>query len=139
MTPPSPHDLDSLLARREEIQAEILALGDFRQGSLVPRYRRCGKPNCRCAKPGQPGHGPSYSLTRTVQGSTVTRIIPAEAVETTRRQLDEFQRFRQCCKKLVEVNENICQASLALKNTATTEKKTSPKPSRRPSPGRSGA
>lgn len=28
------------------------------EGSVVVVRRRCGKPTCRCARPGEPGHGP---------------------------------------------------------------------------------
>ncbi|MGH3519041.1 MAG: DUF6788 family protein [Haloechinothrix sp.] len=34
--------------------------GDFRRGSVIENYRRCGKPNCACAQPDHPGHGPRY-------------------------------------------------------------------------------
>ena len=48
----------------------------MRPGSLVARFRKCGKSFCHCSKKGSKGHGPSYSLTRPVAGKTVTRIIP---------------------------------------------------------------
>jgi hypothetical protein len=76
---------------------------------LVPRFRKCGKSSCHCAKKGDPGHGPSFSLTRPVKGKTVTRVIPSgPAVERTRLQLLEFQRFRQLVRQLIEVSEQIC-------------------------------
>ena len=61
--------------RRQQLKQALLELGDLRPGSLVARYRRCGKVNCHCAQPGAPGHGPSFSLTRRVDDKTVTRII----------------------------------------------------------------
>jgi hypothetical protein len=102
-----------LLARRQALQAAIGELGDLRPGQLTARYRKCGKPNCHCATPGDPGHGPSYSLTRVVSGKTVTRIIPAgPAVAQTQAQLEEYRRFRQLSHELVEVSEALCEASL---------------------------
>lgn len=59
-----------------------------------------------------PGHGPSYSLTRAVEGKTRTRIIPAGAVETVREQIDEYRRFRQVVHDLVETNVDLCDALL---------------------------
>ena len=59
---------------------QLASLGDLRPGSLVARFK-CGKPNCHCAAEGAPGHGPSWSLTRGVRGKTVTRVIPADAVD----------------------------------------------------------
>ena len=69
--------------RRATIKHQIDQASDMRPGSLVERYRRCGKPGCHCAGKGASGHGPSWSLTRTVGGKTVTRIIPPHAVDAT--------------------------------------------------------
>ena len=121
--PSSPDSLASLKARRDHLKLQLAALGDLRPGSLVERYRRCGKPNCRCAQPGAPGHGPSYSLTHAVSGKTVTRIIPAEFLEQTRGQLSEHQRFRQLTQDLVAVNEKICDSRLKSPESETESKK----------------
>ena len=78
--------LQALNERREHIARELAALGDVQSGSLAERYRRCGKPTCHCATDGGPGHGPSWSLTRRVDGKTVTRIIaPSEVPAPPRR------------------------------------------------------
>ena len=69
--------LSELEGQREHLKLQLAELGDLRPGSLVERYRKCGKPNCHCAETGQPGHGPSWSLTHDAKGKTVTRIIPA--------------------------------------------------------------
>ena len=29
-------------------------------GCVIAQYRRCGKPRCRCARPGEPPHGPYF-------------------------------------------------------------------------------
>ena len=44
--------LNQLQIKKEKILQQIGELGDFRQGSLSPRYRKCGKPYCHCAKEG---------------------------------------------------------------------------------------
>jgi len=106
--------LTELTCRKEQILSGIVALSDFRPGSLVERFRRCGKPYCHCARPGEKGHGPSYSLTRSVKGKTVTRIIPKDQVKTTRKQIDEYHRFQQAVSELVETNIKICDTKLAL-------------------------
>lgn len=110
----TPHDHhEALRARRQALKAAISDVGDLRPGQLTARYRRCGKPNCHCATPSDPGHGPSYSLTRAVAGKTVTRIIPAgPAVAQTEAQLAEYRRFRELTHELVEVSEALCEATL---------------------------
>jgi len=51
----------------------------------------------------------------------VTKIIPKEAVETTNRQLQEYHRFREAVRELVETNEKICDAQLEAEKTASRE------------------
>ena len=55
-------ELRSLLLDR------IAAVPAFRRGSLQVGYRKCGRANCRCARPGEQGHGPRGLWTRTVKG-----------------------------------------------------------------------
>lgn len=110
---PTSPDLEVLVQQREQLKAELTKIGDMRPGSLVARFRKCGKAACRCAKKGAAGHGPSYSLTHPVRGKTVTRIIPAgPAVDRTRQQLDQYHRFRRLVQQLVSVSEQICDLQL---------------------------
>src|ERR1039457_5355031 len=82
---PLPQSFDDLQRERSRLQVALTQMDDLRPGSLVPRFRKCGKPTCHCAKPDSSGHGPSYSLTRELEGKTVTKIIPPSAVEQTQR------------------------------------------------------
>ena len=107
--------------RRDRLKTDLAQLGDLRPGSLVERYRRCGKSNCHCAHKGATGHGPSWSLTREVAGKTVTTIIPSGAVEQTRRQLAEYKRFRRLGKELVDTSEQLCDAQLLAPEGASQE------------------
>ena len=145
---PIPDTLDSLTLRRDRIQQEFASLGDLRPGSLTApearstdewsrrRLQQCGKPGCRCKAEGATGHGPYWSLTFKVQGKTVTRSIPAAAVERTREQIAEHKRFRALAAELVDLSEQLCQARLAEGDDGSgdEEKKT---PSRRRSTPRS--
>ena len=131
-----------LVRRREALKRELAGVGDMRPGSLVGRYRRCGKPSCHCAGAGSAGHGPSWSLTREVDGKTVTKIIPpGTAVERTRAQIAEYRRFRALTREVVELSEKLCNAQLAAGEAATEQgaakKGGSKKLSRRKSPPRS--
>lgn len=129
-----PQDDFTLAQRRESIKGQIASLGDLRPGSLAGRYRKCGKPNCHCALRGSRGHGPSWSLTRQVDGKTLTRIIPpGEPVERTRQQVAEYRRFRQLSEELVQVSEQICESQMAVtkaERAHEVEKKGSKKDSR---------
>ncbi len=132
--------LQQLAERRGHLRAQIAAVGDLRPGSLVERFRRCGKPTCHCAEPGARAHGPSYSLTHAVEGKTITKIIPAPAVERTRAQIAEHRRFRELTRRFVEVNEQLCEVRLASSDEETSnagKKNSSARSSRRKSPPRS--
>jgi hypothetical protein len=124
--------------RREALKKNLADIGDMRPGSLVERYRKCGKPSCHCAAAGSEGHGPSWSLTRGVGGKTLTKIIPAgAAVERTRRQIAEYRRFRVLTRELVEVSEKLCNAQLAAGEAATEEGAAKKGGSKKPSPRKS--
>ena len=115
--------VSELVGQRESIKSQIAGLGDLRPGSLVDRFRKCGKPNCRCAKPGQAGHGPSWSLTHGEKGKTVTFVIPADRVPQTLEQIAECQRLRALTQDLIDVNEKICDARISDHKTNEPSKK----------------
>lgn len=127
-------ELCELSRQRRNLQDQLAALGDLRPGSLTARYRKCGKPTCHCANEGDPGHGPSWSLTWTVEGKTQTRIIPAEAVEQTQAQIAEYRRARTLTRELFEVSTQMCDVQLEA--VKATQKKTSSRRSRRTSAAR---
>jgi hypothetical protein len=103
--------LDDLEARRERLYDQLAATGDFRRGSISENYRRCGKPNCACAQPDHPGHGPRYLWTRTVAGrGTKGRQLSADEVDKVRGELANYQRFAEVSEQIVAVNEAICEA-----------------------------
>ena len=105
--------VSKLLVQRESIKTQIAGLGDLRPGSLTDRFRQCGKPNCRCAKPGETGHGPSWSLTHSEKGKTVTFVIPADQVPQTLEQIAECRRLRDLTQALIDVSEKICDARIS--------------------------
>lgn len=108
MTDPS---LEELEAQRARLYERLAESGDFRRGSVSENYRRCGKPSCHCAQPGDPGHGPRYLWTRTVAGrGSRGRQLSADEVAKVRRELDNYQRFAEVSERIVEVNEAICEA-----------------------------
>jgi hypothetical protein len=102
--------LQELEQERAGLLSQIAALGDFRSGSITTIRGRCGKPNCHCHKPDDPGHGPNVRLTRKVGGKTVSETFATPAaLEKARREVAEYQRFRRLAQQLVEVNEEICR------------------------------
>ncbi|MFZ0960194.1 MAG: DUF6788 family protein [Terriglobia bacterium] len=111
MSHPSP--LEVLQLKRDQLKARLAEIGDMRPGSLVERFRKCGKPTCHCAEKDAPGHGPCYSLTHAVARKTLTRVIPkGVAVEHTRQQIAEYHRFRDLVRELITISAQICDAQM---------------------------
>jgi hypothetical protein len=117
--PDGPVELAELERRRAELYAELGQVGDFRRGSLNEARRKCGKPNCACAAPGHPGHGPQWNLTRKAGGRTRTvHLRPGPELEKARREVAEYERFRDLVGQVTEVNEAICQVRPAVPGDA---------------------
>jgi hypothetical protein len=135
MTSPTER-VEQLRKRRDELKARMMEVRDLRPGSLVERYRRCGKAGCHCAVEGATGHGPSWSLTREVGGKTVTHVIPSGAVGQTREQIAEHRRLRVLVRELVETSEQLCDAKLEA-GEATSDEAAKKGGSKRPSTQRS--
>jgi len=119
-----PEPLDALEQQRSGILTQILELGDFRSGSITAINGRCGKPNCHCHLPNQPGHGPNFRLTRKVNGKSVTETFSSTTeLRKAQREVAAFHRFRQLSQELLEVNEIICRARPAQDTISPQEKK----------------
>ena len=106
----NPNSLEALEQQRIDIAARIAALGDLRCGSITSTTGRCGKPNCHCHQPKDPGHGPNLRLTYKVRGKTVTESLPDQAaVHKAEKEIAEFRKLQDLHKEFVEVNAEICQ------------------------------
>lgn len=131
-----PHSLTALERQRTAILSRLLDRGDFRSGSISAGSGRCGKPNCRCRQPGQPAHGPNYRLTRKVNGKTVSETFASPAQRRkAQREVDNFQRFRELSRQLLNVNEQICRLRPVEEDAElSTQEKKRPKQSSKKSP-----
>lgn len=113
--PGEPDELPELERQRDELYRQLGQVGDFRRGSLNEVWRKCGKPNCACVAPDHPGHGPQWNLTRKVQGRTrAVHLRPGPELDKARREVAEYERFRNLVGQVTEVNEAICQARPAV-------------------------
>src|SRR5271154_797916 len=102
--------LEFLEQLRVNITNRIAALGDLRCGSITSTTGRCGKPNCHCHQPKDPGHGPNLRLTYKVNRKTVTQSLPDHsAARKAEREIAEFRKLQGLHKELIEVNALICR------------------------------
>jgi hypothetical protein len=128
-----PDSLLELESRRFDLVKQIAGLGDLRSGSVSDTSGRCGKPNCRCHKPGNPVHGPNPRLTYKDQGKTVTESLPTPAAQKkATREIAEFRHFEQLIRAFIEVNAKICRARSAEAAPTSQEKKRRRRPAKKP-------
>ena len=104
-----PQSIQDLEQQRSLIARQLSDLGDFRPGSISTTTGRCGKPNCRCHRPGEPPHGPTDRLTYKVEKKTVTESLPSPAaVAKAKCEVEEFRKYQQLSQQFVDVNTQIC-------------------------------
>jgi hypothetical protein len=119
-----PESLVDLEHQRHAILQQMLRLPDFRSGSITATRGTCGKANCRCHQPNQPGHGPNYRLTRKVKGKTVTETFATSAeLHKAQHEVETYHRFRQLAQELLEINEKICRARPVEQELTLSKKK----------------
>src|SRR3972149_10324203 len=105
--------LESMETRRKSLYQKIEVMGDFRRGTISVNYRRCGKANCICTKPGHPGHGPQYLWNTTIKGKSYAKNLKlGSELQKCSEEVANYRSFLKICDELVEVNERICDLRL---------------------------
>lgn len=104
---------DGLEIRRSLLQEQLAHVGDLRLGSLIHRYRRCGKPTCACADPGHTGHG-GWIISKSIGRKTVMSTVPNEEdLPRVRQQLEEGRRFWRLAQEFAEVSDELSRRKLS--------------------------
>ncbi len=98
--------------RRDEAQRQFAGLGDPRPGSLLRSFTKCGRPNRRCARDGDPGH-PGHVPHRSPDGWPKTVRIRAGEAEDVAAQINGYHRFRAMAQEFLEASEALADAKLA--------------------------
>jgi len=96
----------------KKLQRKLMAMGKkqpFIIGSLVKIQRRCGNPNCRCAKKGKK-HS-AHLLTTKVDGKTRAIYVPVDMVEEVRKWCRQYRTVKsdikeisECCEQLIRLH-----------------------------------
>ncbi|MGB8467350.1 MAG: DUF6788 family protein [Terrimicrobiaceae bacterium] len=101
---------DPTPALRQRRQALIKQLGRLLpfilRGSLIERFKRCGKPGCKCAQ--GPGHGPKYYLSVSQPGAHPEMdYVPTEYSQQVSNYLHNFQQVRQLLEQICNLNREL--------------------------------
>src|SRR5215831_11984946 len=93
----------ALRKRRQVLLRQLPPLKAILRGSLIERYKRCGKPGCKCAD--GPGHGPKYYLSVSYPGFRPQMdYVPQESDDQVAKLLGNYQRAREILEGISEIN-----------------------------------
>ncbi len=81
--------------RYRALANQLAGIGYIAQGSLAPRFTRCGKPTCACQGDPPKLHGPYWHWSAKVNGKTVNRRLSAREAELYTAWIDNDRRVRQ--------------------------------------------
>ena len=116
MTGPTDHSskLSSALRRRRQaLLRKLPPLDAVLRGSLIERYKRCGKPGCKCAD--GPGHGPKYYLSVSFPGERPQMdYVPQENLEATRALVANFHEVRTTLEEVCAITRELLRRREAL-------------------------
>src|ERR1700687_5955032 len=95
-----------LRKRRNALLRQLPPLQAILRGSLIERYKRCGKPGCKCAH-GR-GHGPKYYLSVSFPGlRPLMDYVPQESYAQTAEFLANYRRAREILEEICEINREL--------------------------------
>jgi hypothetical protein len=96
----------ALRRRRRQLLRQMPPLDRLLRGSLIERYKPCGKPGCKCAR--GPGHGPKYYLSVSRYGQRPEMdYIPQDSHRQTAEYLANYQRLRQILDEICAINREL--------------------------------
>ena len=103
----------ALRKRRQALLRRLPPLKAVLRGSLIERYKRCGKPGCKCAD--VRGHGPKYYLSVSFPGQRPQMdYVPQESYAQASAFLANYHCVRQILEEICEINRELLRRRAAL-------------------------
>ena len=103
----------ALRKRRDSLLRQLPPLQAILRGSLIERYKRCGKPGCKCAD--GPGHGPKYYLSVSYPGLRPQMdYVPQESYAQAAEFRANYHRVREILEAICEINRELLRRREAL-------------------------
>jgi len=103
----------ALRKRRQALLGKLPPLSVILRGSLIERYKPCGKPGCKCAK-GR-GHGLKYYLPVSFPKlRPQIDYVPQNRLAQTKKYLANYQRAREVLEQICEINRELLRRREAL-------------------------
>ena len=102
-----------LRKRRTALLRQLPSLETILRGSLIERYKRCGKPGCKCAD--GLGHGPKYYLSVSYPGLRPQMdYVPQESHAQIAEFVANYHRAREILEAISEINRELLRRREAL-------------------------
>jgi len=118
-------DADQIRVQRQRLLHELEALEQMRRGSVVEQYREVSRPGAR-----RTWQGPYPLYTYKEKGRTISRRLKGEEeVRRYRNQIENFRRFEQLMRELIQLGEQLCDLEAPLREKK--QRKLAWKPKRR--------
>ena len=93
----------TLRRKRAALLRRLPSLKDVLRGSLIERYKRCGKPGCKCADGS--GHGPKYYLSVSLPGTRpVMEYVPLDYHDEVVELLGNYRQAHQIIQEICAIN-----------------------------------
>src|SRR5215470_2804030 len=103
----------ALRKRRPALLRQLPPLKAILRGSLIERYKRCGKPGSKCAE--GPGHGPKYYLSVSRSGLRPQMdYVPQESHAQVAEFVANYHRAREILEGISEINRELLRRREAL-------------------------
>ena len=96
----------ALRRRRQQLLRQLPPLDRLFRGSLIERYKRCGRPGCKCAH--GPGHGPKYYLSVSHYGRQPQMdYVPQDYQSQASECLANYHHPRQILDEICDINREL--------------------------------
>jgi hypothetical protein len=103
----------ALRRRRQALERQLPPLKAILRGSLIERYKRCGKPGCKCAN--GLGHGPKYYLSVSYPGLRPQMdYVPQESYAQIAGFVANYHRAREILEAISEINRELLRRREAI-------------------------
>lgn len=107
----------ALRRRRRKLIRDLPPLELVMRGSLIERFKRCGRPGCHCADgpKGTGGHGPKTYLSVSVSGERPQMdYVPNDRAADVRTMVDNFNTVRAILNEICAINTELLRRREAL-------------------------
>jgi hypothetical protein len=105
----------ALRQRKRRLLSQFQPDPDCLRASLVERFSRCGKANCRCHRDGQK-HGPFYFLTQCLAVGKINKFLlktPAQQ-QAAKAGIAHFRSLQEQMEELSQINAELLRRNESL-------------------------